>query len=67
MRRLILDYALLPDGWVRQVGLDIENGVIRAVQAGAAPEGRGGIPGIAFPGLPNLPAPPFPPAMSVLS
>ncbi len=54
MRRLILDHALLPDGWARQVALDIEGGAIRAVQPQASPEGRERIAGIALPGLPNL-------------
>jgi formimidoylglutamate deiminase len=54
MRRLILDHALLPDGWARQVGLDIDGGVIRAVRPDAAPDGRERIAGIALPGLPNL-------------
>jgi formiminoglutamate deiminase len=54
MRRLILDHALLPDGWARQVGLDISGGVIRAVSPDASPDGRERIAGIALPGLPNL-------------
>jgi formiminoglutamate deiminase len=54
MRRLILDHALLPDGWARQVGVDISGGVIRAVHPGASPDGRERIAGIALPGLPNL-------------
>jgi formimidoylglutamate deiminase len=54
MRRLILDHALLPDGWARQVGLDISGGAILAVYPDAAPDGRERIPGIALPGLPNL-------------
>ncbi len=54
MRRLILDHALLPDGWARQVGLDLDGGVIRAVHPGASPDGRERIAGIALPGLPNL-------------
>ncbi|SCX91929.1 formimidoylglutamate deiminase [Microvirga guangxiensis] len=54
MRRLILDHALLPHGWARNVGLDIENGTIDAVHPDASPEGRERIAGIALPGLPNL-------------
>ena len=54
MRRLILDHALLPDGWARNVGLDLEGGTIVAVQADASPEGREHLAGIAVPGLPNL-------------
>jgi len=54
MRRLILEHVLLPDGWARNVGLDIEGGTIAAVHPDASPEGRERIGGIALPGLPNL-------------
>lgn len=54
MRRLILDHALLPEGWARNVGLDIEGGVIAAVHRDAPYEDRERIAGIALPGLPNL-------------
>ncbi len=54
MQRLVLDQALLPDGWARNVGLDIEDGTIVSVQPHAAMEGRERIAGIALPGLPNL-------------
>ncbi|KLK89712.1 N-formimino-L-glutamate deiminase [Microvirga vignae] len=54
MRRLILDHALLPEGWVRNVGLDVEGGVIAAVHRDAPREDREHITGIALPGLPNL-------------
>jgi formimidoylglutamate deiminase len=54
MRRLILDHALLPDGWAEKVGIDIEGGRIVAVHANASAEGRERITGIALPGLPNL-------------
>jgi formiminoglutamate deiminase len=54
MRRLILDHALLPGGWAGNVGLDIEGGMIVAVQPEASAEGRERIPGITLPGLPNL-------------
>ncbi|WP_445503286.1 formimidoylglutamate deiminase [Microvirga sp. G4-2] len=54
MRRLILDHALLPEGWARNVGLDIEGGVIAAVHRDAPREDRERITGIAVPGLPNL-------------
>lgn len=52
--KLILDHALLPDGWAENVGIDVEGGVIRAVHADAAPDGRERLSGIALPGLPNL-------------
>lgn len=54
MKKLILDHALLPHGWARNVGLDIDGGAISAVHQNAAPEGRERIAGIALPGLPNL-------------
>ncbi|MBM1171255.1 formimidoylglutamate deiminase [Microvirga arabica] len=54
MRRLILDHALLPAGWARNVGLNIEGGTIAAVEPNAFAEGRERVAGIALPGLPNL-------------
>src|SRR5918993_1942934 len=54
MPRLILDHALLPGGWTRNVGLDIEGGTIAAVHPEASPEGRERVAGITLPGLPNL-------------
>jgi len=54
MRKLILDHALLAEGWAQNVALDVEGGVIAAVQPDALPEDRERIPGIALPGLPNL-------------
>lgn len=54
MRKLILDHALLPNGWAQDVAVDIEGGIVRAVQPNAASEGRERIAGIALPGLPNL-------------
>jgi formimidoylglutamate deiminase len=52
--KLFFDHALLPSGWARSVGLDIQSGVVADVVVGASPEGRERIPGIALPGLPNL-------------
>ena len=54
MRRLILDHALLPDGWAENVGIDIDGGMIHGVHANASADGRERIAGIALPGLPNL-------------
>ncbi len=54
MHKLILDQALLPSRWARNVALDIQGGVVSAVHPDAAPEGRERIAGIALPGLPNL-------------
>lgn len=67
MRRLILDHALLPDGWARNVGIDIEGGVIAAVHRDARPEGREYLAGIALPGLPNLHSHTFQRAMAGLA
>ncbi len=54
MRRLILDHALLPGGWARNVGIDIVDGTIAAVHPEASAEGRERVAGITLPGLPNL-------------
>ena len=54
VKRLILDHALLPSGWAQDVGIDIENGTIRAVHPKASPDSRERICGVALPGLPNL-------------
>ncbi|MET0526886.1 MAG: formimidoylglutamate deiminase [Microvirga sp.] len=54
MQKLILDHALLPDGWAGNVGLDIDDGMIHAVHPDATAEGRERVAGIALPGLPNL-------------
>jgi formiminoglutamate deiminase len=54
MRKLILDHTLLPEGWARNVALDIEGGIIRTVEPEADPKGRERVSGIALPGLPNL-------------
>ena len=54
MRRFILDHALLPSGWARNVGLDIEGGTIAAVHSEASAEGRERVAGVTLPGLPNL-------------
>jgi formiminoglutamate deiminase len=49
--RLSFSRALLPEGWAADVSIEIEDGVIRAVEAGAA---RVGASGIALPGMPNV-------------
>ena len=55
MRRLILDHALLPDGWARNVGLDIEDGIDRRRRSRTPPpKAASASPAIALPGLPNL-------------
>ena len=52
--KLLLDHALLPEGWACDVGLDIEAGDITRVTIGAAPHGRERVCGIALPGLASL-------------
>ena len=54
MRKLLFDHALLPGGWARSVGIDIEGGWIIDVASGVPDEGRERVRGIALPGLPNL-------------
>ena len=54
MQSLILDHALLTDGWEQDVGVDIDGGIIRALHPNAAPMGRERVGGITLPGLPNL-------------
>ncbi|MFC4171115.1 formimidoylglutamate deiminase [Microvirga sp. GCM10011540] len=54
MQRLLLDHALLPGGWARDVAVDVENGTFAAVRPDSSSEGRERITGIALPGLPNL-------------
>jgi formiminoglutamate deiminase len=63
-RALLFDHALLPDGWARNVRIDVADGVIAAVVHGVPPAGaeRNGaerigaerLAGIAVPGIPNL-------------
>jgi len=50
--RLLLEEALLPDGWARAVGVEIEGSRITAVQPAATAGTR--IAGRTLPGLPNL-------------
>src|SRR4051812_44614441 len=54
MRQLILDHALLPTGWARDVAVDVEGGTIAAVRPQATAEGRERLAGLALPGLPNV-------------
>ena len=54
MPKLFFDHALLPGGWARDVGLDLEDGTIDVVTPRASPEGRERIAGIALPGLASL-------------
>jgi formiminoglutamate deiminase len=51
---LFFDHALLPQGWSRNVRIEVHNGRIAAVAADSNPQGAEHIRGIALPGLPNL-------------
>ena len=52
--KLFFPHALLPDGWARDVGLDVENGCVSAVHPGCDAAGCERVSGIALPGMPNL-------------
>jgi formiminoglutamate deiminase len=53
-RELLLDHALLPSGWARDVRIAVADGTITAVTADASRDGVEHIRGIAVPGVPNL-------------
>jgi formimidoylglutamate deiminase len=67
VKTFLLDHALLPTGWATDVGLDVEDGIIRAVTPGVSPAGRDRVAGIALPGLPNLHCHSFQRAMAGLA
>jgi formimidoylglutamate deiminase len=50
----LFDHALLPDGWARNVRLDVANGMITRVAPSAPRNGAEHVRGIALPGLPNV-------------
>jgi formiminoglutamate deiminase len=52
--RLWLEEAWLPGGWARGVGLEVEDGTVARVVAGASPDFGDRRVGRAVPGLPNL-------------
>ncbi|MFA6265091.1 MAG: formimidoylglutamate deiminase [Pseudolabrys sp.] len=51
---LIFDDALLPEGWAKNVRVEIDGGVIAAVTPEASADGAERVAGIALPGLANL-------------
>lgn len=51
---LIFDDALLPEGWARNVRVEIDGGVIALVAPEADASGAERVAGIALPGLPNV-------------
>jgi formimidoylglutamate deiminase len=58
-------HALLPGGWARDVGLSVKDGVISALETGAAPAGEEHA--IALPGMANLHSHSFQRAMAGLT
>ncbi|KQS05042.1 N-formimino-L-glutamate deiminase [Sphingomonas sp. Leaf357] len=52
--RLWFESALLPEGWRKDVRIDVANGLIAAVMFGVQPEPGDDRHGPAMPGLPNL-------------
>ena len=67
-RRLFAPLALLPDGWRRDVAIDVDaDGAIAALAAGADPRGRDRLDGPALPGMPNLHSHAFQRAMAGLA
>lgn len=64
---LFLDRALLPDGWASDVRIIHENGLITAVETGAAPATGEAREAFGIPGLPNLHSHAFQRAMAGLA
>src|SRR6185369_8169133 len=54
MAKLFLTECLLPEGWARDVAIDVAGGVIASVETGARPDGCERLTGTAIPGLPNV-------------
>jgi formimidoylglutamate deiminase len=54
VERLFFEHALLPNGWAQNVRVEIGDGKIAAVSAGAPPDGAERIAGVAVPGIANL-------------
>ena len=48
------DHALLPDGWARDVRVDVAGGAIARVTSQAPRDGAQHVAGLAIPGMPNL-------------
>jgi formimidoylglutamate deiminase len=66
-RALFFDHAWLPSGFARNVRVDIEDGIIRAVTPCGAWRGAERIAGVAVPGMPNLHSHAFQRGMAGLS
>ncbi|HXW27173.1 MAG TPA: formimidoylglutamate deiminase, partial [Xanthobacteraceae bacterium] len=67
MKSFLFDHALLPDGWARDVRIDVADGSIAAVQPAAPRDGGERIGGIALAGLANLHCHAFQRAMAGLT
>ena len=67
MTSFLFDHALLPDGWARNVRLDVADGTIVHVARPAANDGAQHMRGIALPGLPNVHCHSFQKAMAGLA
>lgn len=67
VKSFLFDHALLPDGWAREVRIDVADGAIVAARPGAPHQGAERIAGIALPGLPNLHCHAFQRAMAGLA
>jgi formiminoglutamate deiminase len=67
VKSFLFDHALLPDGWKRDVRVDVVDGTIAEVRAGAQRDGAEPVAGIAVPGLPNLHCHSFQRAMAGLA
>src|SRR6266436_7810601 len=66
-RAFFFDHAWLPSGFARNVRVDIEDGIIRTVEAAGERSGAERIAGIAIPGMPNLHSHAFQRGMAGLS
>ena len=54
MLRLFFKEALLPDGWASDVGINVMDGTIVAIERGVPANDREHVGGIALPGMPNV-------------
>jgi formiminoglutamate deiminase len=54
VKSFIFDHVLLPDGWARDVRVDVTDGVIGHVAVAGQRDDAEHISGIAIPGMPNL-------------
>jgi formimidoylglutamate deiminase len=67
MPQIVLEEALLPQGWARDVAVSYENGVIERVLPDARGSGSPRITGAVVPGMPNLHSHTFQRAMAGLT